>query len=312
MRGTGRVRLFFPLAAAGLVVTALAGCATPAATPTPAATSTAVPLASVSTPAGGAPAQAVALARQLLSRLVLPSGARAIKLSSVPPPARPPWSTAAGSVDAGRLIAARQTMADVRAFLLRHGPDGASVTATGREDGPGGLIAQYLYFDLTPPPSGIDEEDLSIGIMPRPAGGTLMAAYDRVTWFPARTATEHLTAADFRSVTVSALMLNPRPHRRTRTVGSAAVIAGLTGLLNGLPVAPDTAMSCPAMLDSYQLSFNPVNKQAPPVVVSTGICDLVQVAIRGISQPALADEPGAVTAQARQLLHLPPEAGGGR
>jgi hypothetical protein len=284
MRGTGRVRLFFPLTAA-------------------------VPLTSVSTPTGGAPGQAVALARQLLSRLALPPGAQVAKLSSLPLPARPPWGTAAGSVDAGRLIAVRQTMAEVRAFLLRHGPDGASVTATGQEEGPAGLIAQDLYFDLTPLPSGIDEEDLAIAVMPRSAGGTLIAAYDRVTWFPARTATEHLTAVDFRSVTVSALMLNPRPHRLTRTVSSAAVIAGLTGLLNGLPAAPDTEMSCPAMLDSYQLSFNPVNKQAPPVVVSTGMCDIVQVAIRAISQPALADQPGAVTAQARELLHLPPEAG---
>lgn len=65
MRGTGRVRSSLSLAAA-------------------------VPLTTVSTPADGARAQAVALARQLLSRLVLPSGARAIKLSSVPPPARPP------------------------------------------------------------------------------------------------------------------------------------------------------------------------------------------------------------------------------
>jgi hypothetical protein len=67
-------------------------------------------------------------------------------------------------------------------------------------------------------------------------------------------------------------------------------------------------MSCPAMAASYQLSFNPAEKQAPPVVVSTGICDIVQVTIRGISQPALVDEPGAVTSEARQLLHLPPEA----
>jgi hypothetical protein len=267
-----------------------------------------VPLASVSTPAGGAPAQAVALARQLLAQLALPAGARAIKLLSVPGPARPPWSTAAGSVDAGRLMTARQRMADVRAFLLRHGPDGASVTATGHEDGPAGLIAQYLYFDLTPPPSGIDEDDLSIAIMPRPSGGTLIAAYDRVTWFPARTATERLDARDFRSVTVSALFLNPGPHRLTRTVTSATIIAGLASLLDGLQAAPDTTMSCPAMTASYQLSFNPAEKQAPPVVVSTGICDFVQVAIRGISQPALVDEPGAVTAEARQLLHLPPEA----
>jgi hypothetical protein len=308
MRGTGRVRLSLPLAAAGLAVTVLAGCATPAATSTPAAPSTAVPVTSVSTPAGGAPPQAVALARQLLAQLALPPGARAIKLSPVPLPARSPWSTAAGSVDAGRLIAVRQTMADVRAFLLRHGPDGASAPATGREWGPAGLIAQDLYFDLTPP-SGIDEVDLDIAMMPRPPGGTLIAAYDRVTWFPARTVAEHLNARDFRSVTVSALFLNPRPHRLTRTVTSATIIASLASLLNGLQAAPDTSMSCPAMTASYQLSFNPAEKKASPVVVSTGTCDIVQIAVREISQPALVDEPGAVTAQARQLLHLPPEAG---
>lgn len=309
MRGTGRARLSLPLTAAGLAVTALAGCATPAATSTPTATADAVPLTGVSTPAGGAPAQAVALARQLLAQLVWPAGTRAVRLSSVPPPARPPWSTAAGSVDASRVITSRQTMADVRAFLLRHGPDGASVTATGRQDGPAGLIAQYLYFDLTPVPPGIDEEDLSIAMMPRPAGGTLIAAYDRVTWFPARTSTEYLSATGFRSVTVSALFLNSSPHRLTRTVTSAAIIASLASLLNSLRAAPDVSMSCPAMTASYQLSFNLAAKQAPPVVVSTGICDIVQIAIRATSQPALVDQAGAVTAAARQLLHLPSEAG---
>ncbi len=51
-------------------------------------------------------------------------------------------------------------------------------------------------------------------------------------------------------------------------------------------------MSCPAATVSYQLSFNPAGEQAPPVVVSTDTCGIVEIAAR-----------------ARRLLRLPPETG---
>ena len=51
----------------------------------------------------------------------------------------------------GRLIAAPQTIAAVRAFMLAHPPSGVGTTATGRQTGPAGPVAQDVYFGLRNP-----------------------------------------------------------------------------------------------------------------------------------------------------------------
>ena len=300
MRIRGRRARSLPvLAAAGLaaVTVLLGGCGT-------VPTSSQQPRTSGTTPAAGTRAEALALAQRLVSRLVLPSGARTTRLPSLPPPLRPPWGSVAGSADMGRLIAAPQTIAAVRAFMLAHPPSGVGTTATGRQTGPAGPIAQDVYFGLRTLPPGISDASLAITLVPQSNRATLIAAYARVTWFPARTTTEHLAAADFRSVSVSALVLSPRPHHVTRTFTSASVIADLTGLLNGLQAAPDVTTSCPGHATSYQLRFSPTQGRVSEVVASTTGCGSIQVFTGAIPQPSLSDPHNALTAMAGKLLHV--------
>jgi hypothetical protein len=294
-----RARSLPVLAAAGLAAVAalLGGCGTAPASSQP-------PRTSGTTPAAGTRAEALALAQRLVSQLVLPSGARTTHLPSLPPPLRPPWGSVAGSADTGRLITAPQTIAAVRAFMLAHPPSGAGTTATGRQTGPAGLIAQDVYFDLRTLPPGINDASLAITLVPQPNRATLIAAYAHVTWFPARTATEHLTVADFRSVTISAFVLSPRPHHATRTFTSPSVIADLAGFLNGLRAAPDVTTSCPGHATSYQLRFSPVPGRVREVVALAAGCGSIQVSTDAILQPSLSDPHNAMTAMAGKLLHL--------
>lgn len=55
-------------------------------------------------------------------------------------------------------------------------------------------------------------------------GDTLIRADASVSWFPPRSVAEQLTAARFRSVTVTATEMFPRPRALTRTVTSPVVI----------------------------------------------------------------------------------------
>jgi hypothetical protein len=289
------------VAAAGLAATAalLAGCgAAPADSPV------APRLNGKTAPPAGTHGEAVTLAQQLVSGLVLPSGAQPAHLLALPLPLRPPWGPAAGSADAVRLTMALQPIAAVRAFVLAHAPKGAHTTATGQQSGPAGLVAQDVYFDLRSLPPGIDDAALAIALVPRSARTTLIAAYAHVTWFPARTITEQLTVPDFRSVTVSARLLNPRPHDVTRTFTSSAIIASLADVLNSLHAAPKVATTCPGLAASYELRFSPRERVAPEVIASTAGCADVQVTTGVIPQPTLWDPHNALSVIAAKMLHI--------
>lgn len=255
-------------------------------------------------PPAGTHAEALALAQQLVSGLVLPSGAQTTHQQRLPLPLQPPWGPAAGSADAGRVITAPQAIAEMRAFVLAHAPAGTHTTATGQQSGAAGLIAQDVYFDLRILPPGIADAALAIALVPRSDRTTLIAAYAHVTWFPARTTTEHLLAPSFRSVTVSARLLNPTPHDVTRTFSSAAIIANLASVLNSLQAAPDAATSCPASAASYQLRFSPRDQAASEVVASTVGCEAVQIATGVIPQPALWDPHNALSVMAAKMLDI--------
>lgn len=295
-----RVRSFPVLCAAGLMVAAalLAGCGTVSAS------SPATRASGTGAPPAGTRAQARALAQRLVSQLVLPSGAHTAHLTSLPPPLRPPWGSAAGSADTSRVITAPQAIAAVRAFVLAHPPSGVSTTATGRQNGPDGPIAQDVYFGLSSLPPGIYGASLVVALVPQSGQATLIAAYAHVTWFPARTTAEHLTAADFRSVTISAFVLDPRPHHVTRTFTSAAAVAGLTRFLNGLQAAPDVVTSCPGHVVGYQLKFSPAQERVPEVAASAAGCGSVTFLTGAVPQPALSDPHNALAAMAGKLLHI--------
>jgi hypothetical protein len=207
-------------------------------------------------------------------------------------------------VDVRRLFLVRQSMPLVNAFLLTHVP--ARMRASGGSEPPGqsGVIAQE--FDYTPEalPQGIYAAQLATASVPEHGDTVLIRVDAGVTWFPARTAAEHLDVASIRAVTVSAALSGPKPHHVTRTFTSPALIARMASILNGRPAAPDFGlMHCPAIFVTYQLKFSPRTASSPDVVVALTGCVVDEITVNGKAQPALLGD-AALDAAASQLLHI--------
>jgi hypothetical protein len=252
----------------------------------------------------GSRAAALTLARQMLARLVVPPGSQAAHPSPVPPPLS--MSSAGGNlpytVDLHRFVLVREPAAAVQSFLLAHVPAGMSWAGDGLAQGTANTVTVLsVAYSPRSLASGLTNAELDTAAMPAAGGDTLIRADASVSWFPPRSPAEQLTAASFSSVTVTATEMFPRPRTVTRTFTSPVVIARLVALVDSLPATPYpdvAAMSCAADGTVYRLGF------APGVVISAGGCGGSDaITVRGKEQPRLRDL-GALTAAARQLLHL--------
>jgi hypothetical protein len=134
-------------------------------------------------------------------------------------------------------------------------------------------------------------------------GTTLIAAYAFATSLPVRTAAEHLDPGRFHAVTLSARELTPPQRTTTRTFTSAAVIARLAAYLNGRPPTPPLAVSCPAPIASYQVTFVPKQGGGPAVTAGPG-CLADRIDVDGVPQPLVWDSGGRLAEMIRQLLGL--------
>jgi hypothetical protein len=290
----------------------LAGCGTAASRP--AAQTTGTPAATQATQATrptqtirapvGSRAAALMLARQMLSRLVVPAGAQAAHPSPVP---RELSVSSTGdvsyyTVELHRFLLVREPVATVQSFLLAHVPAGMGWAGDGLAPGTTNTVT-VLWVGYRPRSlaSGLTDAELGTAAMPSADGDTLIRADVSVSWFPPRSAAEQLNPASFRSVTVSATEIIPRSRTVTRTFTSPAVIGRLVALVDSLPATPypDVAgMTCAAIGTAYRLEFT------PGVVVYAGGCgESDAITVDGKQQPRLWD-PDVLTAAARQLLHL--------
>lgn len=278
----------------------LAGCGT--AAPRPAAQTTG-PAAATRAPAGSR-AAAVTLARQMLSGLVVPAGSQAARPSPVPPQLSLSSAGSAGpyTVELHRFVLVREPAVRVHSFLLAHVPAGMSWAGLGLAPGTTNTVT-VLWVAYRPRSlaSGLADAELGTAALPS-AGGTLIRADASVSWFPPRSAAEQLNAASFGSVTVTATGVIPQPRTVTRTFTSPAVIGRLVALVDSLPATPypDTAgVSCVGVATVYRLDFIP-----GVIVGNAGGCGGSDaITVNGKEQPRLWDQ-GALTAAARQLLHL--------
>jgi hypothetical protein len=276
----------------------LAGCGTAASRPAAQATGPAATRA----PAGSR-AAAVTLARQMLSRLVVPAGSQAAHPSPVPPPLSVSSAGGVGphTVELHRFVLVREPAAAVQSFLLAHVPAGMGWAGDGLAPGTTNTVT-VLWVAYSPRSlaSGLTNAELGTAALPSAGGDTLIRADASVSWFPPRSAAEQLTATSFRSVTVTATEVIPRPLTVTRTFTSPAVIGRLVTVADSLPATPypDVAgMKCLGAATVYRLEF------IPGVVVHAGGCGGDAITVNGKDQPRLWDQ-GALTAAARQLLHL--------
>lgn len=312
MRHTHRAARPAATLLAGILTLAavLAGCAAPGSRPArPSRTPPSSPLTPGRShePPPGSRAEALALARQLLSGLVLPPGARPAQVSPLPQPASS--IAVAGSVNVHRVFMLRQSMAAAYSFLMAHLPAGMRRSGDGYGSGPAGVTVRNVTYALRSLSPGIREAGLVVTVVPR-SGGSLLRADAQVVWFPPRSAAEHLDAARFHAVTISASGVTPRsrrPHTVTRSVTSPDIISRLAQLLNGLQAAPDGPTSCPMVTASYRLAFAASAASPPDVVVSTDGCATDQISVHGKAQPALWDPAGKLAAAARRLLGLGPQ-----
>jgi hypothetical protein len=300
--------------AAGIMAVAalLAGCGTPGQGPGDSGPSGgAAPLAKTRTsgPESGSRAEALALARQLLSRLTLPPGARPAQMPTVPRLLHQPASSIAaiGLVDVHRLFSLPQRPSAVQRFLLTHVPTSMRRYEHGEESSPAGTQMQDVSYAPRSVPGGIYRAELVAAVVPGPGATSLLRADAEVVWFPHRTAAQHLDPASLRRVIVSARVLNPRPHTVTRVITSPAIIARLAELLNELPAAPRLSLSCPAAMTTYRVEFSAGADRAPETTAVAIGCLTDQITVNGKAQPALWDRSERLVAAASRLLRAKPQ-----
>ncbi len=276
----------------------LAGCGATASRPAAQTTGPAATRAPV-----GSRAAALALARQMLSRLVVPIGTQGAHPSPVPQPLSVPSTETASpyTVELHRFVLVHENAAAVQSFLLAHVPAGMSWAGDGLATGTTNSVT-VLWVGYSPRAlaAGLTNAELGTAAMPWAGGDTLLRADASVSWFPPRSAAEQLNAASFRSVTVTATEAFPQQRTVTRTVTSPAVIGRLVALVNSLPATPYpdvAAMSCAVPDTTYRLIFT------PSVVIYLGGCGGSDaITVSGKDQPRLWDQGGVLTAAARQLL----------
>jgi len=256
-------------------------------------------------PAVGTRAAALRLDRHLLSRLVLPPGARPARAPQAPGWLRQPGDDlgAAGWPSLHQLFVLGWRMPATERFFLAHPPAGMTVAASSSAGDRGHVTSRGVSYSPRRLPYGISQAQLDVTVVPEGHGGSLLRADVQAIWYPPRSAAEHLNPAGFSTVTISAQMMFSKPHRVTRTFTTRKVITGLTAALNSLPASPDLPNPCPAPLISYQLAFTRPFASRPDVVITSGACLTDQVTVNGKAQPVLQDS-GTLGAAINRLLGI--------
>lgn len=262
-------------------------------------------LDSRSGPPGGSRAEALALARKLLPRVILPPSTRAL---TGPVPARlrgrGVGPGARDTVDVHRQFAAGPRQSAVARFFRLHVPAGLRFVDNGSDSDQTGLVWLDLGYLPRHLPAGIYQAEIGLTVVPAPRRGTLVRADARVIWQPPRTAAEHIDPARFASVVLTADQVLGKNHTVTRRVTSRAVIARLAGLLNSLPAAPRLAMSCPMAPVTYRAGFAVTAHGRPGVVAVSGGCFSIALSAGGKPQPPLADGQNRLATYLQHLLGI--------
>ncbi len=180
-------------------------------------------------PPAGSRAEAVTLARLMLSRLRLPVGARRLPSAAVPPSLRSPslWGGAAGQLDLHQIYELRQPMDAVAAVLTVRVPAGMSQAGTGEGAGPSGVTSLEVSYTPRSVPAGIYMAQLVltvVPVVPAGSGGSMVRADAQVIWFPPRTAAEHIAPARYHVLAITVTIYGRRLHTMHKVVTSQAVI----------------------------------------------------------------------------------------
>jgi hypothetical protein len=252
-------------------------------------------------PAALSHAGAAVYARHLLASVSLPRAARLVPgphgpIASAPTQPGPIMSDVLALQIRYRISS---QPADLISYLQAHAAPRLMADGWGTA---GAAQTLSLRPQATPAPVYLATVDASAA--PAGTGGSLLTVTAEVAWYPPRGSSIRISAADYRSVTVS----GPRHRgagRAARTVTAAGTVARLADQYDALYGAPDAISSCPAVLAGsrlvpYRIAFNPA-AAAPAVVVTLNNCGGVMVTVAGRPTRPLAP-PAALLLAAEQLL----------
>jgi len=118
-----------------------------------------------------------------------------------------------------------------------------------------------------------------------------------------RPAAQHLDPASFSMVTVRYKESDGVRINISKQIRSRAVIARLTGVVNGLPAAKPAGTNCPAASISYQMMFTGIGS-APDTTVTTRSCPADRISQGGKLRQPLWDKSGTVAAEVKRLMRI--------
>jgi hypothetical protein len=245
----------------------------------------------------------------MFTHLARPAGSRAVHPRSLPWPLLRAYLVVGipTSVDSRGVFWLPLSYPAAVAFITAHVPAGDSPQGAGSDGNPEDPSAETVTFALTSPPPGVQSTQLNATVAPGPHGGSLMRVDSQVVWYPPRPAAEHIDPADYRAVALSATSENPKLHTVSATITSAAVIARLASLLNGLHAVTLGLypMHCPLIDAIYQVTFVASSRSRSDVVVEPSGCGPDEITADRQVQPLLWDPEQRLITLAHRLLRLP-------
>jgi hypothetical protein len=250
-------------------------------------------------------AQALALARRMLSRLDLPPGARPYPESALPMALREPAGVpAAPLADVHLTYRLPQSMRQAFQYMLSHPPSGTLPGAISHA-GVAGLTDRAVTYLLRTEPPGVYVAQLALVVVPRPGGGSWLTADAHVAVFLLSSAAERLDPAALHVVTISVTALNSKPQYATRVIMSEAVVARLARLINQMPPEPaysSRPYSCPGISVIYQLDFAASASAPPAATVAVDVCGIENLTVHGIPGGPREDQAEKLFQAVSQLL----------
>lgn len=255
-------------------------------------------------PPGGSRAEALALAKEMQSKLTVPPGTSPLR-GRLPQQLRQPGVMlgSATVVDVHRQFALTLSPQAAARFFGGHAPAGMRFQSNGVDGSPGQAgYALDLGYVPRPLPSSIYRGELDLTVIPGPGGGSLVRADAQVIWYLARTVAEHIDPAHLGAVRLSADLLGSTSRHVTKWITARSVITELAAMLNGMHASPRLIMSCPAVFASYRIGFAATAHSRPGVVATLGGCLSDTVSVGGRQQPSLLDPSQSLTTAVRHLL----------
>lgn len=234
-------------------------------------------------------------ASKLLAGLHVPAGATAV--SGDPSAGRHLGSASlvgasAELVDLHRFWRVSASPAEVLEWFQAHRPAGTTVAGTGVASGPGYSVSSIAFW-LPPVKNVLLSRELGVSIAAARGGDAAIRVDAQVVWYLPRPKWERVPAGSTQvDVTVTRTDVKTgQQSSSSQTVTAAATVGKIVSLVDRLPMDQLGPVPCPVDLGpDATLEFLSASGASLATATAQGEgCGLVSFAIRGRSEPQLAD-----------------------